>query len=291
MIYTILHDGLGNQLFQLMTLLSYSLLHKIPFKIINTQQNGYRNLYYDTLFFNLKENLVSPEEIKDKKIKLYQEPFFHYQALPKDKNDFFIQGFFNSYKYFDTNFNLIKQKYFKLPESINSKINDLFNKISVNFPEHQIYSLHLRWGDYQTFHYNHPILPEEYYLKTMEKINQENQNNKIFLIFCDPNDKIRIEEKFKTLQNYATVFLQDIIEEKLEDYQELLLMSKCHSHIIANSTFSWWGAYLNPNKNKKVYYPSIWFGDNLIINKKYQLKDLIPKDWIKINLKVDNFIQ
>jgi hypothetical protein len=284
MIYTILHDGLGNQLFQLVTLLSYSLLHKIPFKIINTNQNGYRNLYYHNLFSSLKSYLVSPDEIKDKKIKLYQEPFFHYQPIPKEKTDFFIQGFFQSFKYFDSTFNLIKQKYWKIHDEINLKINSLFQIIKNNFPEHEIYSLHIRWGDYQTFHYNHPILPESYYIKTINKINQEKQNNKIFLIFCDPNDKIRIQEKFINLKNYAIFYLTDIIPEKLEDYQELLLMSQCHHHIIANSTFSWWGAYLNENKNKQVYYPSLWFGDNLMINKKYQLKDLHPISWIKIEL-------
>lgn len=283
MIITNLHDGLGNQLFTLFTVLATAIKQKKNYNIINTKQNGYRNLYFNNFFTSIKT--MSIEELKNiKNIKSYQEPSFHYQPIPKMRQPLFIKGFFQSYKYFKKEYPKIMKKYFKVPDDINNKISNLFNKIQTQFPEHLIYSLHIRWGDYQTFHYNHPILPEEYYLKTINKINQEDNKNKIFLIFCDPDDTIRIKEKFKQINKYPTFYLSDIIPEKLLDYEELWLMSKCHHHIIANSSFSWWGAYFNEKKDKKVYYPSLWFGDNLIINKKYQLKDLHPKDWIKVEL-------
>ena len=66
----------------------------------------------------------------------------------------------------------------------------------------------------------------------------------------------------------------------LTEYEELLYMSNCDHFIIANSTYSWWGAYLSNNKNKIVICPNNWFGPEL---KHYNLCDLFPTDWIKIN--------
>jgi len=281
MILTNLHDGLGNQLFTLFTLIATSIKQKKKFIILNTQQNGYRNLYFNNFLSSLKT--VSINELKKiSNIRKYQEPFFHYHPIPKINQSMFIQGFFQSYKYFEKEFHQIIKKHVIIPQEIKLKINNIYQNIQNQFPNHLIYSLHIRWGDYKIFNYNHPILSEEYYLKTMNIINKENSKNKIFLIFCDPNDTLEIKQKFKQLNNYCIFYLADIIPSTLTDYEELWLMSKCDHHIIANSSFSWWGAYFNNKKNKKVYYPSLWFGDNLIINKKYKLKDLHPKEWIKI---------
>ena len=62
----------------------------------------------------------------------------------------------------------------------------------------------------------------------------------------------------------------------LQDYESLILMSLCDHNIIANSSFSWWGAWLNNNKNKKVVSPKRWFGNQI------STIDLIPENWITI---------
>ena len=70
------------------------------------------------------------------------------------------------------------------------------------------------------------------------------------------------------------------IDHNIPDWQQLLLMSGCHHNIIANSTFSWWGAYMNTNAGKVVLYPEVWFGPKLSDK---NVEDLCPLEWRKIN--------
>ena len=83
------------------------------------------------------------------------------------------------------------------------------------------------------------------------------------------NDIEWCKENFK---HKEVVFIEE------EDYLELYIMSMCTDNIIANSTFSWWGAWMNKNENKKVITPSNWFGYNHTATD----ADLIPTDWIRI---------
>ena len=79
-------------------------------------------------------------------------------------------------------------------------------------------------------------------------------------------------------ENFSKITFE-CIDHKLEDWEQLLVMSLCQHNIIANSTFSWWGAYLNENINKKVIYSSVWFSGNL---SNTNTKDLFKDNWIKI---------
>ena len=69
------------------------------------------------------------------------------------------------------------------------------------------------------------------------------------------------------------------IDHGITDWEQVLMMSLCHHNIIANSSFSWWGAYFNSHEDKIVCYPDIWFGPELTY---YNLKDMHPAEWTKI---------
>jgi hypothetical protein len=100
------------------------------------------------------------------------------------------------------------------------------------------------------------------------------------LFFCeddDINDVMETINKLKiALPNMHFIRASNL----LKDWEQLLLMSCCKHNIIANSSYSWWGAYLNTNPNKIICYPSIWFGQQVGLN----TCDLCPQEWNKIDV-------
>ena len=125
-------------------------------------------------------------------------------------------------------------------------------------------SLHIRRGDYLKQQHNHPVQSLEFYNKALELIGDYEN----LLIFSDDIDWCE-----KNLNYSNMTFVKG-----LTDIENIWLMSMCQHNIMANSSFSWWGAWLNNNPNKIVVSPKLWFGNNLKLN----TKDIIPKDWIKI---------
>lgn len=258
MISCLLQGGLGNQLFQVSAALSLSKdlgvdclfpfdNHYLPL------QGNKANTYIDNIFCNLKPL----EQIHYNTLKVVNESNFSYNKLPIIDN-IILKGFFQSEKYFKHNESFIR-KIFKM----NEKTKDLIDTHKHIFKGNTC-SIHVRRGDYLKFPNEHPVLSIEYYKKAMGYFNDDTT----FIIFSD-------DEKWakENIKGKNVIYIQRNI-----DYIDLYLMSMCDNNIIANSSFSWWGAWLNENQNKKVIAPSQWFG----INKKLDTKDLIPENWIKI---------
>ena len=97
--------------------------------------------------------------------------------------------------------------------------------------------------------------------------------NNYILIFGELNDKEKIEEHIKTIKNEFPNLEILICDYNIEDYEQMLLMSLCENNIIANSSFSWWGAYFNNNSEKSICYPNIWNGST------NEIRDLFPINW------------
>jgi hypothetical protein len=145
-------------------------------------------------------------------------------------------------------------------------------------------SLHFRIGDYKLIPNMFPVLPYEYYEKSILLLSEQMKNNssvcfiKVLYFFEDKDledvnfiiNKLKV--KFSNLEFIKVDFL-------LDDWEELLLMSCCKYNIIANSSFSWWAAYLNENKDKIICYPEKWFGINKSSN---DTKDLFLREWNNI---------
>jgi hypothetical protein len=256
MIITKLQGGLGNQIFQWGYGKSLSITHGIDLFLDTTHYNNQLSntpRKYELIKFpNLKHN--KPNYGNKRIIQISDN--FNYEKLHYDDNySYYLNGFWQSEKYFLNISDIIRdelQPDDETLEKLKSKVED--NSVS----------LHIRRTDYVTSNGFHPVQTIEYYNKALETIGDYNQ----LLVFSDDISWCKNNLKY---DNIFFVENQDSIE-------DLWLMSLCAHNIIANSSFSWWGAWLNKNKNKKVIAPMNWFGGSSELNQ----SDIVPDTWIKI---------
>lgn len=253
--------GLGNQLFQISHALSQGFENErevifLPHSTTQLQGNN-TTQYVDNIYSKLKfvDNITNYDVI--------QEQGFNYNKIyPSNKNTLFY-GYFQSSKYF-ANYRKEIMDIFSPPKSF-------IDKMYLKYPqlnEKNTVSLHVRIGDYLNFPTIHPTVSENYLMNAIKKIGDYSH---IFL-FSDNHQFL----KNLKLQNKI------IISEK--DYEELWLMSLCQNNIISNSTFSWWGSFLNQNDLKIVVAPSLWFGPDGPKN----FEDIYEKRWNIIDVSYKN---
>jgi hypothetical protein len=278
-----LQAGLGNQLFMIFATMSYAIdngFNYVIYSYVNYVLDGKKS-YWNNLFDNLKFKITDK---LDNNIPLYEEKNFEFVKIPSLNIDFNIKGYFQSYKYFEHNYKQIMQTL-----KIYDKINDVKNKYNHYFKKKTI-ALHFRMGDtliQDSRNGEELLLKPSYYdnaLSYLETIIDKNEikNDYDILYFAEniSSDKSMINDYIEIInknRNYNFIKVSDDIE----DYEQLLLMSLCDHFIIASSTFSWFSAYFNQNKDKKVIYPTQWFGAKA--KKETNTSDLCPKDWIEIS--------
>ena len=130
-------------------------------------------------------------------------------------------------------------------------------------------ALHVRRTDYVRNQSNHNVLSLEYYEEALKQFDDDRN----VIVFSDEPEWCHKQSLFDSDRF--------IISENEDNRVDLCLMSMCDDFIVANSSYSWWGAWLSSNKNKKVIAPAQWFGKTGY-TKDHNTKDLIPDDWIKI---------
>ncbi len=193
--------------------------------------------------------------------------------LLKD-HDIYFEGNWQTEKYFITIEDEIRKIFtFKKPLSLESeKTTAILGTNSA--------SIHIRRGDYlktQTLN----VCGKKYYLNAVKML-LEKTNITDLMVFSDDMDWCRNELK---LEDFGTKVIYVDWNKGADSWQDMALMSKCKNHIIANSTFSWWGAWLDPNIDKIVICPEIWNLRQLNpnIDKYYRCEygDILPEKWIK----------
>lgn len=185
-----------------------------------------------------------------------QEKFFHFDQLLFDQcpNDVSLFGFFQSEKYFKHIEESIKEDF-----TFREHILEPCKEIAEGF-ENPV-SLHVRRTDYLTNNANHHNLDLSYYEEALKHF-----DDRQVIVFSDDPEWCKEQSLFSDDR-----FL---VSESEDNKIDLCLMTFCTSHIIANSSFSWWGAWLA--NSQKVIAPSKWFGPN---NSDKETKDLIPETW------------
>ena len=293
MIIVNLMGGLGNQMFQYALGRRLAQDKGVALKL-DTQWFGKQNLRkFELDKFNITFKIASEEEIYStrhffrnriirKVYSIYQnqlpyfkrsfinEPnfgFFDHHILEVPKNCY-LTGYWQSEKYFSSMEDTIRKE-FTLKEIADSN----FIELSKEMQNINSVSLHVRRGDYVTNPQTnkfHGVLSTDYY-KLAVKLIQNKIDTPHFYVFSDDLEWVKERLNFVTPCTY--------IEGKKEgrDCEEMWLMSQCKHHIIANSSFSWWGAWLGNNPDKIVISPNQWFADP-----NYKVPDLIPEKWIRI---------
>lgn len=252
---------LANQMFEIATAYSLSIDNKCSMKV--SIENGvYASLtgevgsplnYKDTVFKNVEFiDSVSNYDV-------WKEPKFSYIPISYkfDKN-LYLDGQFQSEKYFEHN----KDKILELFKCDDISKDYIISKYGSYLKKPNV-SIHIRRGDYLSAKEYHPACDLNYYEKALGYF----PNISYIIVFGDD------------IQWAKENFIGDkfIFVENEKDYIDLYLMSMCENNIIANSSFSWWGSWLNTNTNKKVIAPKNWFGNSL---KHHNTCDLFPNDWI-----------
>ena len=268
-----LMGGLGNQLFQIFTTISYAIRSDNSFVFTNAVWlDVKRHTYWNSLFTSLtpfiRGSLVFPNTIREKEFK-----YFDLDINRMKGENVCISGYFQSYKYFQDNYKLIYDivGIDKFREKIASKIDKTIDTIS----------LHFRLGDYKGIEHVHPIMPYKYYRDSLQLISERKPANYTVFFFCEEVDIYCVMITVEKLKLDFPSFKFVRASNELEDWEQMLWMSCCSHNIIANSSFSWWGAYFNTSPDKIVCYPSIWFGPQL---SGHDTSDLCPDTWSKIQI-------
>lgn len=197
---------------------------------------------------------------------------FDQDVLNVTGKDIFLSGYWGSEKYFK-NIQSIIRKEFTLKESLSPGSKQWEEKIKSAVKS---VSIHVRRGDYINTEINrkiYAVVPPEYYYKCIEMLKQKYNDLSVFVF---SNDIAWCRE------NLRFDLPMEFVEGNDEDhgYEDMHLMSLCKHNIIANSTFSWWGAWLNSNPEKMVFYPEKFFN---IKDKWHDTIDGYPDDWIKVS--------
>lgn len=287
MVIVKIFGGLGNELFQYALYRKLQRIGKNVFCDLNSldevKEKGFPTI---RLFPNIKIR-ISSEEYRDqlgdvsrkfmarvrrrawrKKTHIMEdekEKYFQKEIL--DKDQVYLDGYWQSELYFqDIRQQLLEElKFPKVQEEKNKKI-------AIEMGERNSVSVHFRRGDYlqgRVAKIHGGLCSESYYSNAITYF-KEKYPNVHFYIFSNDPDWVR-----KQYQNVGLTIVDWNYGEN--SYWDMYLMSQCHHNIIANSSFSWWGAWLNQYKGKEVIAPKLWFNPKYITE-----RDTVCKDWIRM---------
>jgi hypothetical protein len=203
-------------------------------------------------------NQSNINKFKSKSVKVLTDPNYFVDYILSENENYFLDGYWQSEKFFSENEDVILKDF----KYNSNKIENISNEI--DFENNNVISIHVRRGDYVDANDMYPLQSISYYENAIDLI----ANYDKLLVFSDDIDWCEDNFNFDNM----------IFSRGFDPVEDVTLMSKCNHNIIANSSFSWWGAYLNKNVNKKVIAPSLWYGPKMNI----ETKDLIPESWIKI---------
>lgn len=271
-----LEGGLGNQMFKIFCLISYSIEHNKKYifnrnlPIMNNKKIDTRYTYWNNIFKSISENTY--DDKRDFKHQYNENKLYEYSEIPYYEKDVLLNGYYQNYRYFE-------KKYDEIINILN--LNEIQKNIKSQYLKNEnTISLHFRRGDYKKLD-NYILLNICYYIEAIKYILEKDTSkcNEILCVY-EIQDQEEVCKMIEELQDIFTEIKFIKVSPNLQDWEQMLLMSVCKHNIIANSTFSWWSAYINKNVDKIVCYPEKWFV------KPKNIANMFPEKW-KI-IKNDN---
>lgn len=273
---------LGNQMFEYAALRGIAARHNYDWCIPPFYRKGIENYSLGECF---KLDSVQEENLQYiENIQYVGERFFHFdeELFEQCPDNVSLHGFFQSEKYFQNVSDIIRKDFTFLNEYL-----EPCAKMMEQYAGQEPIMLHVRRGDanltdprgfkwsYTQCSDQHPTQPIEYYKKALENFDDQQP----VIIFSDSPEWCK-EQKFFDDDRFMLSEPQDKYGDgSYLPYVDLCLMSLCSHAIIANSSLSWWGAWLIKNENKKVIGPKMWFGPAYADK---NLDDLMPDNWMRI---------
>lgn len=257
---------------------------KIESNPIEFQKIKFMKIFHNPLINNRIISKILREYFKrfsdNSKSKILFEKSFDFDKtvfMNKNEDLYIREGYWQSYKYFDKYEDIIRKEFeFKVEAEL--ELGNFLDKLK---EDKNSVSLHIRRGDYvsnpKLANIYGNICTDSYYESAIEYISKE-INKPNFYVFSD--DITWAKEFLKDKDNMNFIDINNIkvtkeIGHQDKGYLDLILMSHCRNNIIANSSFSWWGAWLNNNSKKIVIAPQKWLSN-------FDGKDLIPESWVRI---------
>lgn len=257
MVQPILKGRMGNQMFQIAAAIGYADKHVMQYYVPQqTADPDKWPVYFNHFPRHTREGVITGTIYRE------NENEFEYHEIPP-RSHIFLDGYFQSEKYF---------------AHCEHRIRNAFGIQPIESDLDHAVSLHVRRGDYLNHPDHHPVLNLDYYARAIELFKEKGFH--FFEIFSDDMDWCidnincfnfkGVSFGYKGGAGGATI---------AKAHLHMGMMAGCEHHIISNSSYAWWGAWLNPHQQKIVVAPEKWFGPAL---SHLDTKDLLPKNWIKI---------
>ena len=281
MITTGLIGGLGNQLFKIFAAMAYAMEYHHDFLFLYSKTlvaGTERPTYWDNFLKSLRKYTTPDPNVFNEYLRIYNMDH-HYVPLPvpEPTKNYLIAGYCQSPKYFEE----YKEKIFEMIQ-IRKHINNVREDYSQYFGDGSTYliAMHFRIGDYKHLQHSHNLLTHAYYEEALQYVMnaKKGENPTTVLYFVEKDDVSVAEETIRRLKERHPQIHFQLVDTSIPDWKQMLLISCCHSIIIANSTFSWWGAYFAPSP-EVVCYPDHWFGPRLQYN---NTNDMFLPSWVRI---------
>lgn len=290
MVVTQLLGGLGNQLFQYAVGRALASKHGTVLGLDASRLRESRLRRYVLRHFNIRAQELSEDELRAlglnraangrfsrvmrrlfcrPRLRTVREESFHFDPEVLDAPPHcYLEGYWQSPKYFAA-----IEAELRNDLEVRDPILGLNGELALRIAESTSVSLHVRRGDYASNPITrefHGLCDTDYYRRAQERL-VDLVGPVTFYVFSDDPGWVR--------ENLRFVGKAEIVDHNGpdRDYEDLRLMTLCRHHIIANSTFSWWGAWLSPYADKKVVAPRNWFK-----GAPQSADDLLPSDWLRV---------